>query len=33
MISDQVKRDKYVREAFDGAQASLGVWLADGFNH
>ena len=33
MISDQIKRDKYISEAFNGAQSSWSGWLPDGFNH
>ena len=32
-ISDQARRDKFVFEAFSGAQASWGCWKSDGFNH
>ena len=31
-ITDQVKRDKYVNAALNGAQYSWGAWRQDGFN-
>ena len=32
-ISDQTRRDKFVKEAFKGAQYSWGSWKSDGFMH
>ena len=32
-ISDQARRDKFIAEAFTGAQASWGCWKSDGFMH
>ena len=32
-ISDQIRRDKFVSEAFNGAQYSWGSWKSDGFMH